>query len=127
MNKVRVIAIALLMAMIVSVAVAQTETGQITGTVTDPSGAVVPNAKVTVRQIETGTTRTVNSSESGVYTVTNLLPGTYQITVESPEFAAQTKQVPLNVGNRVGADFQLPVGTAGTTVEVQETMPRLTP
>src|SRR5215472_11349629 len=62
-----------------TVAYAQTETGQIAGTIFDPSGAAIPNATVTVKSVETGATRTTTTSESGAYIVTNLLPGTYAV------------------------------------------------
>jgi hypothetical protein len=53
----------------------QAETGQIVGTVQDPTGAVIPNATVRVQNTGTGAERTVQTSSSGDYAVTNLLPG----------------------------------------------------
>ena len=73
--KLRTILCAAVLAILAITAAAQTETGQITGTVTDPSGAGIPGATVTVRSTGTGTTRTVTTSADGAYTVTNLLPG----------------------------------------------------
>jgi outer membrane receptor for ferrienterochelin and colicin len=109
-----------LLAAMTPAAFAQTETGQITGTVTDPTGAVVPNATVTVRNVNTGATRTTTTGNSGVYVVPNLLPGTYQVTIEATGFTSSQRQVTVNVGSRVGSDFSLTVGTTGTTIEVSE-------
>src|ERR1700733_5924177 len=60
-----------------TIAFAQLNTGTITGTVTDSSGAVVPNAKVTVRNTGTNVARDTVTSSAGVYTVPNLIVGTY--------------------------------------------------
>src|SRR5689334_13148800 len=71
-----------------TLAYSQGETGQISGTVYDPSGAVVPNAKITVKSVATGAERQTTSSGAGTYTVTNLQPGTYTVKVEATGFAA---------------------------------------
>ena len=104
----------------VAMAWAQTETGQITGTVMDPTGAVVPNAKVTLRGTATGFTRDGATNASGSYTFTNLLPGSYQITVSAPGFSTAQRQAVLAVGSRVGLDISLEVGQAETVVQVAE-------
>lgn len=122
MKVVRVIVFWAIAALMISAAFAQTETGQITGTVTDPTGAVVPDAKVTVRNVDTGATRNTTTGASGVYVAPNLLPGTYQLTVEATGFTTSQRQVVVQVGSRVGADVALAVGTAGTTIEVSETV-----
>lgn len=98
--------------------VAQTETGQITGTVTDPSKALVPNAKITVRSVGTEAVRSSMTSGAGTYTVTNLQPGVFDVTVEAPGFAKTTKRVQVTVGSRVTLDFALEVGSEKTVVEV---------
>ena len=98
----------------------QAETGQITGAVTDPSGAVIANAAVTVRNSATGATRETTSNSSGVYAVTNLLPGDYNITVTSSGFTTFKSEVSITVGAKVGVDVKLGVGEAVTVVEVNE-------
>ncbi len=65
---------------------AQTETGQVTGTITDPSGAAVANARINLTSTGTGVARTVTSSGDGGFNITNLLPGEYMISVSSPGF-----------------------------------------
>src|SRR5260370_36487193 len=88
-------------------AFAQTETGQITGTILDPSGAGVPNATITAKSTTTGLTRTVNSSGSGTYAVTDLLPGQYDVTANASGFTPSKHRVTVTVGSRIGQDFQL--------------------
>ncbi len=97
---------------------AQAETGQLTGVVSDPSGAVVPGASVIVKNIATNASRSTSSDERGIYVVTNLLPALYDVTVEASGFAANTKRVQITVGSRVALDFALSIGEAISTIEV---------
>ena len=97
---------------------AQTETGQITGTVTDPTGAGIPNAAVKIVSASTGAVRNTNASGIGEYTVTNLLPGDYTVTASATGFNPAEQRVTLTVGAKVGQNFQLQVGSATTVVEV---------
>jgi outer membrane receptor protein involved in Fe transport len=99
----------------------QAETGQIVGTVTDPSGAAVPGAKVTVRSIATGAERSLTTSDVGVFTFPNLLPDVYEVTVEAPGFTTLKQQATVTVGMKIGLDLKLEVGKAETVVEVQAT------
>jgi hypothetical protein len=98
----------------------QAETGQITGTVTDPSGAAIPGATITARNVATGAERTASASGSGDFTITNLQPGEYSVSIESSGFAKYQQRVTLTVGAKVGVDAKLEVGKAGTVVEVSE-------
>jgi outer membrane receptor protein involved in Fe transport len=98
----------------------QAETGQVHGTVTDPSGAVVPNATVTLTNNGTGQARTTQTASNGSYTFTNLQPGSYTVTAEGPGFTPFKAQVDVTVGGRHTMDAQLAVGGgATTTVEVR--------
>ncbi|MBV8569710.1 MAG: TonB-dependent receptor [Acidobacteriaceae bacterium] len=99
----------------------QAETGQITGTVTDPSGAVVPSAAVKVLSPSTGAERTTTASSNGDFAVPNLLPGDYTLVVQAAGFKTFEEKVTLTVGQRVGLDVKLQVGQTGTTVEVSST------
>src|SRR5688572_5093868 len=92
-----------------SVVFAQTETGQIAGTVTDPQGAVVAGAAVTVTSADTGATRTATTTGEGNYTVTNLRPGRYEVKIEGAGFTSRSVPVQVTVGTRTTADIELVV------------------
>ena len=101
---------------------AQVVTADVVGTVTDSSGAVVPNAKVTITNAGTGETRTATSDAAGQYTVNQLQPGTYSIKVETPGFKTfQVPSIPLSAGDRVREDAHLQIGQQTQTVEVTST------
>jgi outer membrane receptor protein involved in Fe transport len=93
----------------------------ITGTITDASGAVVPNAKVTVTNNATNVTKTVTSNSAGTYVVTDLLPGTYTVTVEDAGFQTSVHNgVGVDVAHASTVDAVLQTGNAATTVQVTE-------
>jgi hypothetical protein len=95
--------------------------GGITGTVKDPSGAVLPGANVTLTNPSTGFSRTETTSDQGQYRFSLLQPGTYTVTVSAGGFQ-KAEQAGLSViaGQPTTADFQLNVGTSTTTVTVTE-------
>jgi outer membrane receptor protein involved in Fe transport len=97
---------------------AQTETGQISGVVTDPSGATVPKAKVTVSNAATGAARDTTTDDHGAYAVTHLLPSIYTVAVEAAGFSKMEQRIEVTVGAKVDLNFALTVGAAVTTVEV---------
>src|SRR5437660_948877 len=76
----------LALVLIPSAALAQTETGQLTGTVQDPSGGVIAGATVTVKGVDTGFERSSTTTGSGAFTISNLQPGTYDVTVKASGF-----------------------------------------
>src|SRR5215472_3766638 len=90
---VRIVLLALLLASLFlpSPAGAQTTFGSITGVVTDPSSAAVPRAAVTVVNLDTGFSRSDVTASNGVYSITDLLPGTYRVRVEGKGFNAQER------------------------------------
>ena len=86
-------------ALMTGLVTAQTFRGTILGTVTDPSGAVVTGAKVTVKNLRTGAIRETTSNSQGSYMVTNLSPASYEVKAESPGLAATVMpEIPLSVG-----------------------------
>jgi len=92
----------------------------IVGTVTDPSGASVPNVKITVTNTETGSTHTVVSNDSGQYAIPELKIGHYNAKAEATGFkAAEQKGLQLQVGDRTRVDFQMQLGGAQETVTVE--------
>ena len=74
---------------------AQTETGQISGTVLDQQNNTVPNARITVRNVGTGALRETASDDHGAFIVTNLLPARYSVLAEAQGFAKLEQQVDL--------------------------------
>jgi hypothetical protein len=100
-------------------ALAQSTTaGDITGVVTDQSGAVVPNAKVTATNQSTGAQSSVTTNAEGAYRFALLKPGMYTVQTTAPGFLETTRNVQVFVGQVVAANLQLRVGGATTTVEV---------
>ena len=98
---------------------AQIQNGQFAGTVTDPSGAAIANAKVTVTNLGTNLSVTAVTSATGTYVARELPVGTYTITVEAQGFKTVTdKDLVINAGTIQHADFKLPLGEAREVVEV---------
>jgi hypothetical protein len=94
------------------------ESGQILGTVTDPSGAVVPNVTITVRNLGTNAVRTVTTGSNGDFVVPGLRPATYEVVVQASGFMTHTGRVEVTVASKVVVDIQLAVGSSSTSVEV---------
>ena len=69
---------------------AQTITGSVNGIVTDPTGAVIPNAKVTATNVDTGVTTATTTNNDGVYNIRFLQIGNYKVVIEAPGFAEST-------------------------------------
>jgi len=91
-----------------------------TGTVTDSGGAVVPQATVTIKNIDTGVTNRAITSSVGTYAVTGLLPGRYQVKVDATGFKSSvTDNVQVDIGKQSTINVTVDVGKATETVEVQ--------
>lgn len=98
--------------------------GNITGTITDASGGVVPNVAVAAVETARGTRYAANTDDTGQYRLTGLSPATYDITAQIAGFGAQLqKSVVVNVGATVILDFHLTVATTAQTVEVTAAPP----
>ncbi len=95
-------------------------TGTILGTVTDPSGSVVPNVSITVTHVETNEVRTVSTGDTGQYVAPDLPIGHYNVSAKAAGFKlGEHKDVVLNVAARVRVDFQMQMGAATETVTVE--------
>jgi len=109
-----------------SVALAQGvgASGDIQGTVTDPSGAFLPKATITVADTQTGLQRTAVSDATGQFRVPNLAPATYDVSVQVPGFAnAVRKGVVVSIGQTVVSDFHLKVSQVATVIDVSSEAP----
>lgn len=104
--------------------VAQTTSGRILGSVTDPSGAVLSGATVTITDTQRGTTRVLTTDQSGAYVASNLDPGIYKVRAEAKGFKTiERLNVPLEVAKDVLIDFALQTGNVTETVTVMEDVP----
>jgi predicted heme/steroid binding protein len=111
--------------MISGLLLAQSDLGRISGFVRDPSGATVPNAKVTARNAS-GLERQVTSNESGYYNITNVPPGLYSLTVEAAGFRKyESTDNKLDPSAALVIDAALTVGGVNETVEVSASAVRL--
>ncbi|MBV8672148.1 MAG: carboxypeptidase regulatory-like domain-containing protein, partial [Acidobacteriaceae bacterium] len=105
---------------------AQVDEGSIKGVVTDPTGAVVPNAKVTLLNTDQGLTLETTTTGAGEYTFTPVRIGHYSITAAAAGFATTTQQnLSVNVSQNLRVDVQLKPGSATQTVEVTAAPPQL--
>ncbi len=94
-------------------------TGTITGTVLDPSGAAISNAKVTLTDVGTGLARTQQTGSGGEFTFVALEIGTYSLTVEATGFRKSVRdQIDLHVNNHLRIDPKMEVGSMAETVTV---------
>ncbi len=97
--------------------------GDLTGTVTDPSGAVVPGAIVTLKNTANGQTHTTSSNSRGAYRFSLLPPGGYVVSASAQGFSKAETTAQINVGLATVADLKLAVGSSSQTVEVTSTAP----
>src|SRR6202790_3857011 len=105
-------------------AYAQVAGATLTGPVKDPSGAVVPNAQVSITDIDTSVSRSVSSNAAGLYTAPNLLPGNYELRVTSTGFRTQVERgITLTVGAQQQLDITMQVGQISQTVEITTEAP----
>lgn len=96
-------------------------TGNITGTVFDPSGAVVPNAKITITNTGTGAVRVISTGASGEFSAPQMDVGTYRVSVDQTGFKTYSETVIVRTGETTSIRVQMQVGSAGQTVTVEAT------
>jgi len=109
----------------VRVAAQTATTGDITGTVTDPSGSVIPDAKTTLKSLEKGYVLETKTNALGVYRFTLSSPGSYAITVTASGFRTATRQAAVALGQVTTEDIKLELGAATQSVTVTEEPPLL--
>ena len=93
-------------------------TGGVVGTVTDPSGAAVPNATVTLKNEDSGATQTVNSNATGAYRFPLLNPGRYDVSAAAPGFQGRQQAFVVALGQDNTVNLRLQVASSSQTVEV---------
>jgi outer membrane receptor protein involved in Fe transport len=105
-------------------AYAQVSGATLSGTVTDASGATIPQAQIVITNVSTGVTRNVTTDSAGFYTAPNLLPGTYELRVTATGFStAVQKGITLTVGAQQALPVTMRVGQISQTVEVTTEAP----
>jgi carboxypeptidase family protein len=104
---------------------AQRPTGEIFGTVLDPSGAVVPQAGITATNRETALERETESNEGGTFSITHLLPGSYEVTATASGFGASSASIQVETGRISSLVFELPLATVHSSVEASTIAPLL--
>ena len=105
-------------------AFSQLNFGQIGGAVTDPSGAAIPGAMVTVTDVARGVSRSLVTDSAGQYSAPSLVPGTYTVRAAATGFAPiERRDVTVGVGQDVRVDLGLQTGTQNQTVLVEGTPP----
>ncbi len=115
----RLLAVALFAYLAAGAARAQVLYGSLTGNVTDPSGAAVPNAKIEALNVETGIARSGATDERGVYLFTNLQAGTYKVTAAAASFRPMAENgVAVNANEVRRVNFGLQIAQATEAVEV---------
>src|SRR5881227_928477 len=119
MKKLQFCLVAISILLVALGAFAQVQNGQFTGIVTDPSGAAIPNAKVTVTNMGTNLSVTTTTNQSGLYTARELPIGTYKIAAEAKGFKTSSNtNLTLNAGTVQRVDFRMELGQAKEVVEV---------
>ncbi len=99
---------------------ARAQEATVVGTVTDPTGAAIPNVTITITSMETGQIRRVPGNAEGQYMVPDLRIGLYTVRAEAPGFkVAERKDLKLQVADRTRVDFRMLVGTAQETITVE--------
>jgi Carboxypeptidase regulatory-like domain len=93
-------------------------TGELAGTITDPSGAVVANGNVQLKSIDEGSVANAKTNSTGYYQFSYLKPGNYRVTATGAGFQSEQKNVSVALGASATVNFQLTVGSSSTTVEV---------
>src|SRR5436190_18553145 len=91
----------------------------LSGTVTDPSGALIPGVQISIKNTATGVTRDIITDETGFYTAPNLLPGDYEVTASAAGFSKIVQSnITLTVGAQQRLNMSMQVGETNQVVEV---------
>ncbi|MFB3777611.1 MAG: carboxypeptidase regulatory-like domain-containing protein, partial [Bryobacteraceae bacterium] len=121
-----ILGLGLLALALVPLLLAQSETGSMMGTITDPSGAAVPGAEVVVRNTGTSVTFVSVTDATGIWRAPQLVPGVYEISVSAKGFSTMVRRdINVRVADRLRVDFTLQVGALAETIAVTGTAPLL--
>ncbi|PYX63609.1 MAG: hypothetical protein DMG74_16145 [Acidobacteria bacterium] len=104
--------------LLVGITVAQTQFGTLSGKVTDPNDAVVPDARVTVTNLSTQTKETTSTNNAGLFALGNVRAGDYEIAVEKEGFRRAAQRIHVEVAQNASVPIKLQLGSVSETVEV---------
>src|SRR3984893_17893259 len=122
--KARVVVFVILLCLVPMLGFGQSNRGRISGQVTDPSGASIPGAKLTIENLGTHVQRTLRTNAEGNYVATDIEPGFYSVKVEVGNFKTVVRdRIQVEVANDLKIDFQMAPGAITETVEVTEQAP----
>jgi hypothetical protein len=122
----RALAVFAILVIAATMAVAQTSSGSVSGTVTDPTGGVISAAKIHAVQTETGASFDTVTTDSGIYAFPALPVGPYQLTLDQAGFKQLVRSnIEVRLGERITLDLQLEVGSAMESIVVRATTPLL--
>ena len=126
-SAIRIMAISLFLSILAGIPLSgQSSTAEISGFVSDETGAVVTSASVEVVKVDTGERRSYTTDQSGQYVVPQLVPGNYRVSVEAAGFRRLVRQgIVLQVGQQARIDLRLQVGAVSESVEVVAEAPLL--
>src|SRR6185436_14689559 len=116
--RIRLCAVVLVSALLCATLLAQSGNGRISGTIDDPTGAVLPGVNVTATNTATGVAATAVSNEAGAYNFASLLPGPYKVTAELPGFQPKAYEVQVGNTQELRLNIRLTVGGQTTAVDV---------
>src|SRR5258708_2481491 len=105
-----------LLALILAVSCYAQFSASVQGTVQDPAGAIVPNAKIQLKNLETAITATTNADREGSYRFVSLSPGAYTLTVESPGFSTSTVKFTLETSQNLNVPVAMKLASSTQTV-----------
>src|SRR5262245_20417572 len=118
-NVFRVAAAGLLLLLLLPLETSAQVSASIGGTVSDPTGALLPGVEVVATNVNTGISATQVTNEAGAYTIPSVQPGVYRLRAALPGFQSATREnIQLSQGQQVRFNFTLQVGTVATAVEV---------
>ena len=115
---IRCLAVLAIALMIPALAAAQTESGKVSGSVTDQSGAVLPGVTVNLKSVERATTRSTVTNAQGEYVFASLVPGNYEVTAELSGFSTKQTRTNVPVGATVAVNVQMAVGAQTEVITV---------